>query len=683
MEKKTKQKTMKLRAAAVFLVTLLLATGCVFLINQSQEKQARLKAAYTAEATVNMVESELNKYLVESNLMKNIVESGHDMTQEQFDELSALMQNENGVIEAYEMAKDGTVNRIHPLAGNEAAMGLDMLEDPERRLEARLARDSKEYTIAGPFELKQGGTGMLLFNPIYVMEEGKENFWGFSILVINWEKFLDEIELDKLEDAGYHYRIWKRTLSTGERFSIAQCQEEKLENTMEVACEVPNDTWYFEIVPKDGWVSAAQAASGYLLVIALTILVTLGYWQFELRRYRDQVHAKELEKAAREAREANEAKTRFLFNMSHDIRTPMNAIIGFSELLEKHMDEKERARDYIQKIRSSSSFLLSLINYVLEMARIESGKTTLKMEVAYFGELQESLNAVFEPEVRKKGLTYSSRLEMTHQYVLCDTTKVREILLNVVSNSIKYTPEGGSVSVVMLEEPCEREGWGNYRFEIEDTGIGMSEEYLPHIFEEFTRERTSTESKVTGTGLGLPIVKALTELMDGSIQVESQVGKGTKIVIEIPFALAAGPDPAREEKNGRADLAELLKGKRILMAEDNELNAEIAVTLLEECGLEVEWTRDGEECVEALRKKPEGYYDGVLMDIQMPKMNGYEAAKAIRNLPGSRGRIPILAMTANAFDEDRQKALKAGMNGHIAKPFDVETILEELEVALL
>ena len=429
--------------------------------------------------------------------------------------------------------------------------------------------------------------------------------------------------------------------------------------------------------------STTQAAGGYFLVIALTILVTLGYWQFELRRYRDQVHAEELEKAAKEAQLANEAKTRFLFNMSHDIRTPMNAIIGFSELLEKHMDEKERARDYIQKIRSSSSFLLSLINYVLEMARIESGKATLKMEVGYFEELKEALNAVFEPAVNKKGLTYRCELQVEHEYVRCDRTKVREILLNVVSNSIKYTPEGGSVSVRIQEEPCKKEGWVSYRFEITDTGIGMSEEYLPHIFEEFTRERTSTESKVTGTGLGLPIVKALTELMDGSIEVESQVGAGTKIIIRLPFALADGPDPEREKENGRADLAEMLKGKRILMAEDNELNAEIAVTLLEECGLQAEWTRDGEECVETLKKKPEDYYDAVLMDIQMPKMNGYEATKAIRNLLGTRGKIPILAMTANAFDEDRKKALAAGMNGHIAKPFKVETMLEELELALL
>lgn len=222
---------MKLRAVAVFFATLLVTMGCVFMLNQSQEKQARLKAAYTAESTVNMVESQLNKYLVESDLMKNVVESGHDITDEQFNQLAALMQNENEVIEAYEMAKDGIINQIYPLEGNEAAMGLDMLENPERRMEARLARDSKEYTIAGPFELKQGGTGMLLFNPIYFMKEGKETFWGFSLLVINWENFIDEIELDKLEDVGYHYRIWKRTMSTGERFSIAQCQDGGLENT--------------------------------------------------------------------------------------------------------------------------------------------------------------------------------------------------------------------------------------------------------------------------------------------------------------------------------------------------------------------------------------------------------------------------------------------------------------------
>ena len=218
-----KQKTMKLRAAAVFFATLLVTMGCVFLLNQSQEKQARLKAAYTAESTVNMVESQLNKYLMESDLMKNVVESGYDITDEQFNQLAALMQNENEVIEAYEMAKDGTVNQIYPLEGNEEAIGLDMLTHPERRKEAQLAKESGQYTIAGPFELVQGGTGALLFDPIYMEDaSGEETFWGFSLLVLNWDKFVDRLGLDSLENANYHYRIWKHSMSTDQDVSIAQ-----------------------------------------------------------------------------------------------------------------------------------------------------------------------------------------------------------------------------------------------------------------------------------------------------------------------------------------------------------------------------------------------------------------------------------------------------------------------------
>lgn len=629
--------------AAVFLLTFAAALFSLRLLSLNQEKDERLRAVYAAESTISRVSSQLNRYLAESNFIKKYIEAGHVLREEEFADISGNMQDGSRVIKTHELAKDGVVSQVYPVAGNEAAIGLDVLHNPARKKEANLARNSGMYTIAGPFELVQGGTGALLFDPIYTYsKKGERSFWGFSILVLQWDNFMEEVELDKMEEAGYRYQIWKKDPYTGEKIVIAESEEDFPGNALEVACSVPNDTWYFEIIPKAGWFS-------------------------------DQQHEAALEKSAQEARAANEAKTRFLFNMSHDIRTPMNAIIGFSELLEKHIDEKDKVLDYTEKIRSSSAFLLSLINYVLEMARIESGKAVLKEETGDLCVLMQTLSDVFEPSVQQKKLTCTYHTDVEHPYIVSDRTKVREILLNVISNAIKYTPEGGHIAVSVKELPAEKPKTGRYTFTVQDDGIGMSEEYLPHIFEEFTREHTSTESKVIGTGLGLPIVKALVEWMHGSIDVQSKLGAGTTVTITLGFPLADEVQKRVEEQDAEGDAARL-KGCRILLAEDNDLNAEIVVTILEESGLTVERTADGELCIEALKAHPAGYYDAILMDIQMPNMDGYQAAKLIRDLSGNYRTIPIIAMTANAFDEDRQKALSVGMDAHLAKPVDVKRL---------
>ena len=680
-KRKMKRKYIRLKTTLVFIFIFLAVWCVIWIINQSQERREKLKATYTAESTVSRVESQLSKYLAESDLMKQIVEKEYDIDNEQFDKLAELMQEDEDVIEARELAEDGVVSRIYPMEGNEAAMGLDTLQNPARKKEARLARLSGEYTIAGPYELVQGGTGALLFDPAYITDQnGEEKFWGFSILVMNWDNFIQEVELEKLEEAGYDYQIWKKDLYTGEKIVIDESENSNLNNSLEVACSVPNDTWYFEIVPENGWITVSQKVFGVIISIALAVMASVGYWQYKMRRYKDILHEEELEKAAIEARMANEAKTRFLFYMSHDIRTPMNAIIGFADLLEKHLDDKKRVIDYISKIKHSSSFLLSLINYVLEMARIESGKATLKTETGDLKNLVNTLNDVFEPSIEEKKLQYTCNLKVENPYVHCDKTKLREILLNVISNSIKYTPEGGSVTVDITEEGHDAEKKVSfYRFTIEDTGIGMSKEYLPHIFEEFSRENTSTESKVIGTGLGLPIVKSLVDLMGGTIEVSSEVTVGTKTIIILPFLVSEEEcKDAVQEQQESTKLLALLMGKRILLAEDNELNAEIAITILEEEGLKVEWAEDGIKCLEMLKKVPEDYYDMILMDIQMPNMDGYRTTEEIRSLPDKRAQIPIVAMTANVFDEDKKKAYEAGMNGYIVKPIDTKAIFSTL-----
>ena len=680
MKRKTDRGRMKFRAFMVCVLSFLVVTGSACFLNREQEKEEKLKAVYAAESTVSRVKSQLNRYLAESELVKNIIESGYDIDGEKFSILSQMMQDKQNVIEAHELAKDGIVSHIYPMKGNEEAMGLNMLEHPDRKKEANLAKTSGQYTIAGPFPLVQGGNGALLFDPVYVKDEaGEDTFWGFSILVLNWDHFMEEVETYKLEDASYQYLIWKNGTELGEKLTIAQSEKFSFKDTLEVACDVPNDTWYFEIEPKAGWVPQSQIAFGILIAALVSGVLTVGYWQYEMQRYKEALYAEKIERAAKRAEEASEAKTRFLFNMSHDIRTPMNAIIGFSDLLEKHLDDKEKVHDYIKKIQLSGSFLLSLINYVLEMARIESGKATLRTEVGDAQELLGALNAVFEPAVEKKRLKYNCTLDVEHRFIICDVTKVREIVLNIISNSVKYTPEGGSVTVQIKEIPWEKEGWTAYRILVEDTGIGMGAEYLPHIFEEFTRERTSTESKVVGAGLGLPIVKALIDLMGGTIQVESERGKGSKFEVILPFEIASEEEVKDSYVKKEEKLYNRSKEKRILLAEDNELNAEIAITILEENGFKVERAEDGCKCVELFSEKPAGYYSTILMDIHMPNMDGYTASRKIRGMEREDAKaIPIIALTANAFDEDRNKAFAAGMNGHIAKPIDVGRMVRSI-----
>lgn len=402
--------------------------------------------------------------------------------------------------------------------------------------------------------------------------------------------------------------------------------------------------------------------------------VIMGYRALDQMIREERKNQQRLEEALHQVELANEAKSAFLFNMSHDIRTPMNAILGFSHLLRMHKEEPEKILDYTEKIEKSGEYLLSLINNVLELSRIESGKSQLDETIIDTKELNDAVCYLFENQMKAKQISFTRTLRTTHRFIYADKVKLQEILLNLLSNACKYTPPGGKVSFDVCSAPSQEEGVELFTSTIRDNGIGMTKEFLAHIFEAFTRARSSTESRQPGFGLGMGIAKKLTELMGGTITVESEPGKGTTFTVSIPHRIAKCP-----EKEFYAEQSVLpdtvLQGRRILLAEDNDLNAEIAEELLKDAGLLVERARDGIECLAMLEKRKPHWYDLILMDIQMPNMDGYKATTIIRHLEDPRlSKIPIIAMTANAFAEDKAKAIALGMNAHVAKPFDIRVL---------
>ena len=364
--------------------------------------------------------------------------------------------------------------------------------------------------------------------------------------------------------------------------------------------------------------------------------------------------------------------------MSHDIRTPMNAILGYAQLMEDELNEKDlpKVSEYLEKLQQSGNLLLSIINNVLDMARIESGRMEIDENYGRIEDIRQTLFEIFEDEAEKKNLALHYTINVEHEHILTDITKVKEIFVNILSNAIKYTPAGGSVMINVDELACDEPCCMIVRTRVSDTGIGMSQEYMTKIFDAFTREQNTTKSKITGTGLGMSIVKNYVEMLGGTIDVESELGKGSTFTVTLKHRIADESYYVNKHIEEPGTGSEILKGRNILLAEDNDLNAEIAEVILERAGLKIERVENGIQCVNRIMEMPTGTYDMILMDIQMPKMNGYKATQTIRHLPDKdKACIPIIAMTANAFEEDKRDAIAAGMNGHIAKPIQVDKLL--------
>lgn len=415
-----------------------------------------------------------------------------------------------------------------------------------------------------------------------------------------------------------------------------------------------------------------QAHVSYVKKKDRTRAVVIGTRNIDDLIKKERLQKEQLRKAYIQAENASKAKTDFLNSMSHDIRTPMNVILGYNQLMKKQLSDPVLV-DYQKKIEQSGNLLLSIINDVLNMARIESGKSVLVESSESIVDMVEEVSNVFGAMAKEKEIVFDTKMDIKHKQVLCDSTKVKEILVNLIGNAIKYTPNGGHVTVDIKEFECSKEGYGTYQIQIIDTGIGMSESFIPTLFDAFTREATGD---IIGTGLGMPIVKKLVDMMGGTIVVESKLGKGSTFTITIDHKLG-NEEKDKVKQEDPVVSKHSLEGKHVLLAEDNELNAEFAKIILEDCGLHVDLARDGLECVGKVIQKPVGTYDFILMDIQMPNMNGYLATQKIREIP-EKNTIPIIAMSANAFDEDKKQALKAGMNGYISKPIDMDKLQSQI-----
>lgn len=487
-------------------------------------------------------------------------------------------------------------------------------------------------------------------------------------------------EIDTTAEIAIMEVLGPRIADNEDRFAFFRPKETRiipLKGNETGACvmRLTSRDWYIvQIFPEQANEMMVANANrlGILLAAALVAVLVVLLVSTYLILNRSRM---ETEDALARAEAGSRAKTDFLFSISHDIRTPMNAIIGFLRLMKEHQEVPEKRREYIRKMEDSSELLLSIINNVLEMSEIEGGKAALDETAWSIEDMIDAICALPVSQMEEKGITFEKTVSVLHPFIWCDMTKLQEVCLNLLNNAGKYTPSGGKVSMRMTELPSEREGYAYYQTEIEDNGIGITKEFMPHLFEPFTRETDTTHSKIAGTGLGMTIAKRLVELMDGSVKVESEPGKGTKCIVRIYHRIASETDLRDFQKEESLPFS----GKRILLAEDNDLNAEIAIELLNEMGFAVERAQDGDVCVSLMEQAEGGYYNLILMDVQMPNMNGYQAAAAIRKMDDPlKAGIPIITMTANTLEEDKKNACAAGMNAHLAKPVDVQKLRKVL-----
>ena len=661
-----------------------LMIGLVVLVNigiradSSQRDLIRSRAELNAVTYADHMKADIVRGIDITNTFEQIVISENGKIS-MFSKVAENMMAD--YIQSIQIAPDGVVTEIYPEDGNEAGK-IDLIYDKERGKISCYARDNDVITMQGPFSLKQGGTGIAVRNPVYVEQKnGERTFWGFTIVIIRVpDIFADSIK--SLTDFSYEYKLSKSIAPWDETYEEVYGSGVEMIDPVTYTFELGDSQWVLEVMPENGWNSNEKLYRlwGYGLLIVL-LLTGFVFMIMLLHRTQESENTvvklnKKLQKALEQAKTASVEKSNFLFNMSHDIRTPMNAVIGMTSLIRHDAGNKDKVIEYADKIDVSSQHLLGIINDILDMSKIEAGKTVFKYDDFSILNFIQEINNLFHSQIDEKKQILTTKKNIRHEWVNGDQLRLMQIFSNLLSNAVKYTQEGGEIQ--FLVEECETNSsvYAKYRFLVRDNGIGMSADFKDKIFDAFTRAENSVTNKIQGTGLGMAITRNLVEAMGGTIDVESELGQGScfEVLIELRIAedrtvaLAAQEDTDEQDGN-------ILQGMRFLCAEDNELNAEILTELLKIEGAECTICENGEEVLKAFEQSAPGDYDMILMDVQMPVMNGYEATKAIRRSSHELAKaIPIIAMTANAFSEDIQHSLAAGMNAHVSKPVEMKVL---------
>ena len=660
----------------IIVMGFIVAGSMALLLKHAAEEDAQAKLELNAKIYTGRLTENIKNGIDVTNTLEQVLINGDGKISD-FPRIAKSMQAD--YIQSIQLAPAGIVTEIYPAEGNEEGLGNLIDRKDARGKSSRYARDHDVIITQGPFDLLQGGSGMAVRNPVYLEQaNGQKTFWGFTIVILRVpELFAGTVAA--LSELGYDYRLSKTVSPTDPRFQeVYSCGAARLDNAPAYIFAVADNKWRLELATDAAAYNASDVylLPGLMLLIFILLAIVMRFVIKHNEYLEEQKHRQAMEEALRAAEAANNAKTKFLNNMSHDIRTPMNAIIGFTDIA-LCQQPKAEVRSCLEKIKQSSSYLMSLINDVLDISRIESGKIEYKPVPVNITEVIDTVVAVAHGFMENRNIELViNRNCPSNPYIMADALRIRDVLINILSNAVKFTKDGGKITFTTFTKPGkdERHFFGCYR--IADTGVGMSEEFQCKLFDEFTQECADARTNYKGTGLGMAITKRYVELMGGTITVESKQGVGSTFTVELPLvwteAASASPEDSEQQPK-----AVSLKGVPVLLAEDNDLNAEITTMLLEKEGMVVTRAADGEQVVEIFKNAPAEAFAVILMDIMMPKLDGYAAAQAIRTLEGrADGRtIPIIALSANVFAEDIEASKAAGMDAHLSKPLEVGKLI--------
>lgn len=667
-------------------------------------RNAKILLTTEASSAIVQLKNNVSIYAYLSEIMKIWISMKGDETMKaiaqnplkysnDFNQLYNIISEED-VAYSLEVIKDDQVKCEYDINENNA---LNNNPNIKNETDYIFSENTNETVFSNVFDFVQTEEGIVLKTPVYY-EDGK--LWGFTTVILKISDIFSHIGLTNLTQEKYNYELFY--YDKNNKKTLIELNGMPNADSISTKADVYGQEWILNIIPKKGWlpvyIIALEVLAIFLLsgVITLILYVVMVSRNNKIKIMREKMETHEALKQAYEtASQANEAKTRFLSNMSHDIRTPMNIIIGMAEVAYGNVDDKENVSNCLQKIVLASKHLLSLVNNILDMSKIESGKMGLNDDKFDIVHLIDEIASLTKPLVQEKGHMLSIyNDDIVHRQVIGDREKLTQIFMNLISNAIKYTLNKGQIDLYITEKDSNKDKVGCYEIIIQDNGIGMSEDYLKNLFIPFERANDSRINHIKGTGLGMPIVKNIVEMMNGDIQVESKMNVGTKFTITIFLGVEEEFDDNhkymnknnKEEnlKNEETSKDNFLKlysekdfsDKNILIVEDNEFNAEVLGEILKSTGVHIDYAKNGQEAVETITNAPKDYYNIILMDVKMPIMDGYAAAKAIRSLSESYYKnIPIVAMTAHAFADDIRTAKKAGMNEHIAKPLDFKSLM--------